>query len=117
MVKQKKYRCVWDTHVPDKEKNTLPSLTVPDEGLTVRQILNRYANGTIPDLSSDQNYTEDANDLRFLDMSELLEIRKQTNLQINKLRKKEADEESERKKLEEIENQRLIELGKKHQNE
>lgn len=32
-------------HVPATEKNTLPSMTVPDEALSLRQIFQKFANG------------------------------------------------------------------------
>lgn len=63
----------------DKRKiSTLPSLTVPDETMTPRQILERYANGlpVMGDNSQPQYYGEEALgiDPRTLDLSEQQEI-------------------------------------------
>jgi len=37
-----------DTFKKNHEKNDLPSLTVPDEGMTVREIMEKFANGYKP---------------------------------------------------------------------
>lgn len=47
------------------------SMTVPDQSLTVREIMSKYVNGTLNDISSEGNYTEDDEDLRYLDMADI----------------------------------------------
>ena len=47
------------------------SMTVPDQSLTVREIMQKYVNGTLNDISTEGNYTEDDDDLRHLDMSDI----------------------------------------------
>jgi len=46
------------------------SMTVPDQTLTVRQILTRFATGTIPNIEDDENYTDDLPDVRNYDFSD-----------------------------------------------
>lgn len=36
-----------ELHAPG-EKNTMPSMTLPDQGMTLRQMVNRYAQGIMP---------------------------------------------------------------------
>jgi len=45
--------------------------TVPDQTLTVREILYKYANGTLNDLQEDYDYSGDDEDYRGLDPSEM----------------------------------------------
>lgn len=56
---------------PDKEKIRTKSETVPDMALSVREILLKYANGTLGDLSDEYEYSGDDDDLRGLDPAEL----------------------------------------------
>lgn len=60
------------------EVNNGISETVPNQALTVRQILERYASGTIMPISFEREFSEDLPDLRFMDISEL-EIMAETN--------------------------------------
>lgn len=56
---------------PQYEENSGMSQTVPDQGLTVRQILERYGNGTLGQISQREvNYSEDLPDMRFMDAVE-----------------------------------------------
>ena len=43
--------------------------------LTVREIMERFASGTLGDLSFDMEYSEDLPDLRGLDISQISELR------------------------------------------
>ena len=51
-------------------------------GMTVREIMDRFASGTLPDVHHDANYSEDMPDLRGLDISEIEQFREHNNSSI-----------------------------------
>lgn len=54
-----------------REKNLLPSEAVPDQSLTVRELLLRHSRGTLQDIAhNDIYYNEDLPDMRGLDIVE-----------------------------------------------
>lgn len=55
---------------PLMETNKGVSMTQPDMALTVREIMERYASGTLPDLTVQPNFTDELPDLRGMDISE-----------------------------------------------
>jgi len=59
----------------NKEKNFLPSETVPDQSLSVREIMQKFASGTLGDLTRELEFTEDLPDLRGLDISQVHAMR------------------------------------------
>lgn len=65
-----------EEYAGDAEYNVGKSETVPDQMLSVREILLRFASGTMPPIGASQEYTEDLPDLRGLDISELHEMRR-----------------------------------------
>ena len=69
------------TSSADMEVNTQVSCTVPDQSLSIREILIRYANGTISDISLNNElvYSEDMPDLRGIDISELQQLKKRSS--------------------------------------
>lgn len=70
----------------DTERNYGISQTVPDQTLSVREIIDRYASGTLPDvMKGEEFYSEDLPDLRHLDMSELHELRQQARKDVKDL--------------------------------
>lgn len=72
----------------EEELNTLPSLTVPDQSMSVDEILQRFATGRpIPDLSSKMTYTGDQYlpDLKRLDLVEQQELIDRNKQHINDL--------------------------------
>jgi hypothetical protein len=76
---------------------TQPSLTIPDQGLTIKQILNRYAKG-LPLGGVDPNsaiYDDESEgiDPRKLDLVEIQELQSETLDKLNRL-KQEAQERS-----------------------
>lgn len=86
------------------------SMTVPDQSLTVREIMQKYVNGTLNDISTEGNYTEDDDDLRHLDMSDIHDMAVNSSTlikesvrksKISKLKLKE-DEEVKRRVDEEL---------------
>lgn len=85
---------------PEGEKNTLPSKTVPNQAMTIREIINRTEKGLpvtgvrIPMY----NETEDGimPDLRDMDISEIYELKKRIKKTEDELRKKLQKEEEER---------------------
>lgn len=74
----------------DYEVNTMPSETVPDQTMSVSEILNRYARG-LPIGGSKVPIYEDDNDLpdpRTLDLAERQELKEQYTTEIQKIRTK-----------------------------
>ena len=68
----------------DVESNYGVSQTQPDMALTVREIMSRFASGTLPNLAIDQEFTEDLPDLRGLDISERVALRDRSKALIDK---------------------------------
>lgn len=56
---------------PVMEKNTLPSETIPDMAMSIREIMQRFVNGTLDDIQLQGDYTEDLPDVRGLDPVEI----------------------------------------------
>lgn len=88
------------TSSADMEVNTQVSCTVPDQSLSIREILIRYANGTISDISLNNElvYSEDMPDLRGIDISELQQLKKEAqadvkDIEAELLRRKAAQKE------------------------
>ncbi|WP_373755077.1 hypothetical protein [Jeotgalibaca porci] len=74
----RKYRNSTDQgNYPIKEENHLPSMTVPDQAMSIEEILVRFASGTLPDVMHNIEYSDDMPDLRGLDISELMDMKKQ----------------------------------------
>lgn len=87
MVKKRKFRNVVTAgNSPDRENNYGVSETVPDQSLTVREIITRFASGTLPDIMKNVEYTEDLPDLRGLDISEIHDLKKENAQYINELK-------------------------------
>jgi hypothetical protein len=88
------------------ETSKLPSMTVPDQSLTVRQILQRFANGTLGDISMNEPfYSEDLPDLRGMDMVQLNDMKREANQDIldikAELKRREDEKKAKDKKDEE----------------
>lgn len=58
---------------------------VPDQAMSVRDILTRYASGIPPNVQSEPFYSEDEDDLRFTDMAVLHEMQIINNQRIKDL--------------------------------
>lgn len=83
---------------PCKEKIAGTSQTVPDQSYTVREILVKFASGTLPNIYAEPEFSEDLPDLRGLDISEIHAIKQQNAKEI---KDKENDlEDLKRKKKE-----------------
>lgn len=99
-------------HFPIKgEKNTLPSMTVPDQTMSVKEILQRYAKGLplggakVP--MYEEDYDEDNTDIlpdpKTLDLAELEEFSKQAKSELEEIKEKankKAKEKAEKKAAE-----------------
>ena len=72
---------------PDKEENNGISLTVPDQSYSVREILEKFASGTLPNIINEGTFTEDLPDLRNLDISEVHEMTQQNKKEIEEKEK------------------------------
>lgn len=105
---------VWETK---GEVNKGISETIPNQALTVRQILERYASGTLMPVSFNLDYSEDLPDIRFLDITELDILAEENSRVIDEHRAKEAKAkqdklEADRLELEKFRNQqKLFENG------
>lgn len=64
------------------ESNTGKSETVPDQSMTIRDIIDKYAHGVLPDFSQELEYSEDMPDLRGMDISELHNMRREVKQEI-----------------------------------
>lgn len=80
------------------EINTKPSETVPDDALTVRQIIEKFVQGINTPSSFEKTFSDDLPDIRFLDITELNEMAEE-NANIIAEHKK-AQEEAQRSKKE-----------------
>lgn len=66
------------------------SETVPDQSLTVREILDKFANGTLDTIASDKYYNDDDDgfdgvDLRGLDIIELQQLEREAKMDIDEI--------------------------------
>ena len=92
------------TSSADMEVNTQVSCTVPDQNLSIREILMRYANGTVSDISLNNElvYSEDMPDLRGIDISELQQLKKEAQADVKdiqaELNRRKAAQKEERDK-------------------
>lgn len=104
MAKKPKIQTYYDHNPFVGETNNLPSKTVPDQSMTIREIINRTRKGLpvtgvrVPVY----NETEDGvmPDLRNMDISEIHELKmriRQTEKDIRKKLQKEHEEEEQRK--------------------
>ncbi|CAI9672780.1 hypothetical protein [Elizabethkingia anophelis] len=80
-----------DEKNPIAEKTIGKSETVPDQSLTVREILKKYANGTLDDIGNRDIYYNDDDDgfdgvdLRGLDISELQQLERDAQIDIDEI--------------------------------
>lgn len=98
------------------EINTLPSQTVPDQSMSIRTIIARFTNGLQAPVTRDLFFSEDNEDLRGLDITEIFELRRENQQEINALENAikyhEAQElsKSEEKKLEKLKKEWVAEF-------
>lgn len=79
-----------DDQNPVAEINTGISETIPDQTLSVREILQKFANGTLDEISRDAFYNDDVEgydmpDLRGLDITELHQMKRDAELDIDEI--------------------------------
>lgn len=88
------------------EKNFQPSLTIPDQTMPLRELIDRFTRG-LPVTSFKPVYDEDNSlpDPRKMDLAEYNEMRKNVALELKNITEKQQLEEKQR-----IENQRLKEI-------
>lgn len=80
----------------------------PNQAMTVREILSKYANGTISAVAQELQYTEDLPDLRGLDIVELEAWKAENKQMIKELQQDIKDIEAEKKsRKKEINNELL----------
>lgn len=70
---------------PLAEKVIGKSETLPDQSLSVRDILQKFANGTLDEIANDAFYSEDLPDLRGLDITELEEMKRDAQMDIDEI--------------------------------
>lgn len=72
LIKKNDLKSFWNKHKCKGEVNNGISQTVPNEALTVREVITRFANGTLPPIAKTERvYSGDMEDIRFLDISEV----------------------------------------------
>ncbi|WNK14087.1 MAG: hypothetical protein [Microvirus sp.] len=86
-------------HPKNYEVNTLPSETIPDQNMSIREILSRYARGlpieqNIPSYQEDEEYN-DLPDPRTLDLTERQELDKRIRQELKEMAEKQALQSSE----------------------
>lgn len=75
------------TAIPDVgEINTKESMTVPNMAMSVDEILRRFASGTLGNVYSEPDYSEDMPDLRGLDYVERHNMVRENKENIGRLR-------------------------------
>ena len=84
----KKYKHVASKMAKDYEKVEGVSMTVPDQSLTVREIMLKYANGTLNEIEHEKVYVEQGEDLRGYDMCEIYNMAKENGELIMEAKKK-----------------------------
>lgn len=95
-MKKRTFKKVWlSGNSLDKEVNTLPSETVPNQALSMREILHRFASGLAPDVQRPTEFSDDMPDLRFFDISELHDMQKAARQDV-----KDIKDELQRRKTE-----------------
>lgn len=73
------------------EVNTGESKTVPDQAMTVREIIRRTQAGTLPDLGTGGMFTEDLPDLRGYDIADLKNMADEAKQNANELHQQYED--------------------------
>lgn len=103
MVKRKFKSASTQGHSKSKEICVTPSLTVPDQTLTVRELLNRSAMGMSDDYELDYDYSMDDDDLRGIDPADMFYMAQQSSDLVKKetAKKQKADKAKAEKKLKE----------------
>lgn len=105
-----KFNKQWNDRVPsrnDKETNNQPSMTVPDQNMSVREIMQRHAKGLPTGGQKVPFYDEDSDlpDPKTLDLSEIQEFRDEYREKVDSIndKKKSAEQKkAEKMRLDEI---------------
>lgn len=114
MATKNKFRTQFDPKLPKEETFPSPSLTTPDQSMSVRTIIKRFTNGMSMPFQRELTFSEDNEDLRGLDITEIYEMRAENQREINYLQNSiEEYEKSELSKSEKIKLEKLKEQWKK----
>lgn len=96
----------------DKEIYEKPSLTVPDQTLSISEILRRYASGLslgggrVPTYESEgEDFDQVVPDLRKMDLAEIQQIKEQNDAELMRIREEMV---TKKKQLQELEKKNLI---------
>lgn len=91
----------------DNEVNNLPSMTIPDQSLTVKEIMHRFARGLSTTQREGEYYgEEDIPDLRGMDLSEIEDLKLANLADIARLQE---ELQTKEKKANYLRNQKLLE--------
>lgn len=87
----------------DTEVIKTKSQTTPDQAMSIRTILTKFANGTLNNVQQDEYYSEDTDDIRGIDPADMLGMAQNASLLIKEeeARKSKAKSKAEREKLKE----------------
>lgn len=117
----------FEVHIPDDEVNNMPSLTVPDQSMSVSEIMRRFANGLPIGGQQVELWEQDdvfeGVDPRRLDLSEHEDLQRSIKQELSDIQlrqeKKEQQKQynAQKKKIEaevkQVENDRLAEIARR----
>lgn len=114
MIKRKFRKQQTAGNFPKMETTTLKSETIPDQSMSIREIMTRFANGTLDDISTDYPYTEDLPDIRGLDIVERDQMLSQARHEAKEARENVAKSAEENREIKRKikENQEKVEDAK-----
>lgn len=91
-----------DEFIYEGEKNFQPSLTIPDQTMPLKELIDRFTRGlSVPSFKPVYDETGELPDPRKMDLAEYNEMRKNVTLEL-----KEMLEKQKQKELQDVENQR-----------
>lgn len=91
----------------DNEENNLPSMTIPDQSLTVKEIMHRFARGLSTTQKEGAYYgEEEMPDLRNMDLSDIEDLKLANMEEITRLQ---GELQAEQKKADFLRNKKLLE--------
>lgn len=122
--KSSPFKTPWNKHEFPKDKgevNTMPSQTVPDQTMSLKELLERYARGlpidgdNFPVYNGDDEYLPD---LKKMDLSEIADLKEEVQ---NAIKEQKADllekQHEETRKQNEIEQRKLFKKWQDEENE
>lgn len=98
-----KIRTAWTHETIPEKKSSLPSLTIPDQTMTVRELIERHVRGLPLDGEKIPVYygeDEEMPDIRRMDLSEIQQLQQSTQQTIDEANRAYQDRQEKKKKAE-----------------